>query len=93
MPVEGSQKLDGIKTLFFVTAVKEKEKREEVVYVVLYYKPVPRLQTENCFSSNLFSSKLKQYYSQSSKEATVHKTLSASPETEKEQISFFLNPL
>lgn len=43
MPTEGSQKLDGIKTLFFVTAVKEKEKKREVVYVVLYYKPVPRL--------------------------------------------------
>lgn len=27
LPVEGSQKLDGIKTLFFVTAVKEKEKK------------------------------------------------------------------
>jgi len=38
LPVEGSQKLDGIKTLFFVTAVKEKEKYREVVYIVLNYK-------------------------------------------------------
>lgn len=49
LPVEGSQKLDGIKTLFFVTAVKEKFKKREVVYVFLYYKPAPRLQTKNYF--------------------------------------------
>lgn len=58
------------------------------MYVVLYNKPVPILQTESNFSSNLFYfgfifSKLKQYYSRSSKQTIVHKIPSVSPETEK----------
>lgn len=45
------------------------------------------------FYFGFISSKLKQHYSWSSKQAIVHKILSVSPETEKEQISFFLNPV
>lgn len=41
MPVEGSQKLDGIKTLFFVTAVKEKRKIKLCV-LFLITNSVPR---------------------------------------------------